>query len=332
MMNRNVLVDVRNIKKSFPVRGGFFSAVRGLAKAVDGVDLAILEGETLALVGESGCGKSTLSRLIMGLIPPTEGSVNFMGNDVSDPNPERKKSRARQMQMIFQDVYASLNPRKTIRQSLSRPYLIHRECARHEVDGKVAELLRTVEMTPADIYLDRFPHELSGGQKQRIAIARAIALRPRFIVADEPVSGLDMSVRASILQLMKKLRTEFNQSYLLVTHDLAIVRSVSDRVAVMYLGKIIEQAPTRALFEATLHPYTRALLTATPIPNPRAARARKRLLLEGEVPSCVNLPSGCRFHPRCPWVNEVCKKEEPSLKECRPSHFVACHYPLGESS
>lgn len=331
MMSNGALVSVWNLKKSFPVRGGFFSAVRGLAKAVDGVDLEILERETLALVGESGCGKSTLSRLIMGLLQPTEGSVTFMGNDVFDPDPERMKSRARQMQMIFQDVYASLNPRKTIRQILSQPYLIHKECARDEVDDRVVELLRTVEMTPADIYLDRFPHELSGGQKQRIAIARAIALRPHFIVADEPVSGLDMSVRAAVLQLMKRLRAEFKQSYLLVTHDLAIVRSVADRVAVMYLGKIIEQAPTRLLFEATLHPYTRALLTATPIPNPRAARRRKRLLLEGEVPSCVNLPSGCRFHPRCPWVDEVCRKEEPSLREYGPSHLVACHYPLGGS-
>jgi oligopeptide transport system ATP-binding protein len=331
MMSNGALVSVRNLKKSFPVRGGFFSAVRGLAKAVDGVDLEILERETLALVGESGCGKSTLSRLIMGLLQPTEGSVTFMGNDVFDPDPERMKSRARQMQMVFQDVYASLNPRKTIRQILSQPYLIHEECARDEVDDRVVELLRTVEMTPADIYLDRFPHELSGGQKQRIAIARAIALRPHFIVADEPVSGLDMSVRAAVLQLMKRLRAEFKQSYLLVTHDLAIVRSVADRVAVMYLGKIIEQAPTRLLFEATLHPYTRALLTATPIPNPRAARTRKRLLLEGEVPSCVTLPSGCRFHPRCPWVNEVCRKEEPSLRECGLSHLVACHYPRGGS-
>lgn len=323
-MSDSVLIRVQNLKKYFLVQKGFFSQVRGSARAVDDVDLEISEGETLALVGESGCGKTTLARLIMGLIPASEGSVTFSGHDVFSRDERVRRMISREMQMIFQDVYASLNPRKTVRDILSQPYLLHGECSRSEVDGEVARLLDTVELTPARIFLDRFPHELSGGQKQRINIARAIALRPLFVVADEPVSGLDMSVRGAILKLMKTLQREYGQSYLFVTHDLAVVRSVSDRVAVMYLGKIVEKAPTEQLFRQPVHPYTRALLVATPIPNPRAARARERRLLAGEVPSCMDPPPGCRFHPRCSQAAESCSKEEPGLREIGPAHSVAC--------
>ena len=323
-MSDSVLVRGEGLRKHFLVQKGFFSQVRGVAQAVDDVTLEVSEGETLALVGESGCGKTTVARLIMGLIPASEGSVTFMGHDVFSRDERVRRMISREMQMIFQDVSASLNPRKTVRHILSQPYLLHGERRRREVDGEVANLLETVELTPARIFLDRFPHELSGGQKQRVNIARAIALRPRFVVTDEPVSGLDMSVRAAILELMKTLQREYNQGYLFITHDLAIVRSLSDRVAVMYLGKIVEEAPTEQLFAEPLHPYTRALLAATPIPNPRAARKRERVLLAGEVPSCIDPPRGCRFHPRCSQVSEACRKEEPRLRAVGASRLVAC--------
>ncbi len=323
-MNDKVLLQVEQVKKIYPIQKGFFSRVRGWAKAVDGVDIEIYEGETFALVGESGCGKTTVARLIMGLTPPTEGSIKFCGQGIYDKGRTRV-ALAREMQMIFQDVYASLNPRKTVREILSQPLLMHHMCPHREIEAHISELLESVELSPPALYLDRFPHEFSGGQKQRIAIARAIGLHPRLIVADEPVSGLDMSVRAGILELMKRFRRELNQSYLFITHDLAVVRSTCDRVAVMYLGKIVEQGTTKAIFERPLHPYTRALLDATPIPNPRLARQRQRVLLTGEVPSCVNVPAGCRFHPRCPQAVDICRTEEPVMVEFDPSHRSACH-------
>lgn len=324
-MSKQLLVQASNLKKYFPVQKGFFSRVRATAKAVDGINLEIYDGETLALVGESGCGKSTTARMLMGLLPPTSGTITFDGKDIFSRERKQKELVAREMQMIFQDVYASLNPRKTLRQILSQPFFIHTKHSRGEVDKKINELLEIVELAPAERYLDRFPHELSGGQKQRVAIARAIALHPRLIVADEPVSGLDMSVKASILELMRRLQRDLQQSYLLVTHDLAIVRSVASRVAVMYLGKKVEEATTAVLFEAPLHPYTRILLSATPIPDPRLARKRTRIPIAGEVPSATNPPSGCRFHPRCPLVEKRCKQEEPPLREVEPGRFVACH-------
>jgi oligopeptide/dipeptide ABC transporter ATP-binding protein len=264
----------------------------------------------------------------LGLINPTKGSVRFAGRDIYKGDKDTKELIAREIQMIFQDVYASLNPRKSLRQILSQPFLIHKECRRSDVDSKVIELLEMVEMRPAQNFIDLFPHEISGGQKQRVAIARAIALRPRFIIADEPVSGLDMSVRASILNLMKRIQEDMDQSYLLVTHDLAIVRSIANRVAVMYLGKILEEAPTAPLFQEPLHPYTRVLLAATPVPNPILAKKRERIKTVGEVPSSIDIPPGCRFHPRCVFAEEICKDKEPTLREVKPNRFVACHIVL----
>ncbi len=291
---------------------------------MDDVTLAIRGGETLGLAGESGCGKSTLGRLLLGLIRPTSGRVSYRGDDLSFLKGEPLKGFRRDAQIIFQNPYSSLNPRKAIRQIVTRPFEIHGSDGL-DVEAEVSNLLEVVGLSPPENFLSRYPHELSGGQRQRIAIARAIALKPKFIVCDEPVSMLDLSIRAQILNLLKELRTKFNLTMLFITHDLSVLRSISDRVAIMYLGKIAELAPADRLFNNPLHPYTQSLLSAVPLPNPRKSRARKRMILVGEVPSPANPPTGCRFHTRCPFVMDRCSSIEPELRELEEEHYVACH-------
>lgn len=319
------LVEVENLKKYFPVPSGLFSRERRVIHAVDGIDLAINERDILGLVGESGCGKTTTGRLILGLLKPTEGTVKFMGQDIFNIKGVELRKLRKEMQIIFQDPFASLNPQKSIRQILCQPYRIHNIADGVELNNKVEELLDDVGLTPASFYLDHYPHEFSGGQRQRIAIARALALRPRFIVADEPVSALDLSVRAQILKLLKNLSNRFKLTLLFITHDLSVVRSFCNRVVVMYLGKIVESADVDELFTSPLHPYTESIISATPVPNPRVTRSHKRIVLKGDLPSQIELPRGCRFHTRCPKAFDKCQVDEPQLIEYRQNHKVACH-------
>ncbi|MFB0522594.1 MAG: ABC transporter ATP-binding protein [Candidatus Bathyarchaeia archaeon] len=318
------LIEVREITKHFPVRKGFLSRDQRVVHAVDAVDMNIHAEETLALVGESGCGKTTLGRLVLRLIEPTSGTIRLEGEEITSFNHRQMQSIRPKMQMIFQDPTASLNPRKTIRQILSDPLLVHERCDKDELEERATELLEMVQLTPPSMYLNRYPHEFSGGQRQRIVIARAIALWPRFIFADEPVASLDVSVRGGILKLMQALQDRLSISYLFVTHDLSVVRSISHRVAIMYLGQIVERAETNRLFEAPKHPYTNAILSATPIPNPQRARMRSRIILQGDLPSPINPPAGCRFHTRCPQAKHVCAQEQPPTVETETGHTVAC--------
>jgi oligopeptide/dipeptide ABC transporter ATP-binding protein len=316
------LLEVRGLVKHFPIRRGLFARVSGWVRAVDGVSLEIGPGETLALVGESGSGKTTTGRCILRLMEPTSGEVRFGGVDLLSLAPRDMRRMRRQIQVIFQDPYASLNPRMRVGTIVREPLDIHRIGAgRRERDAMVEELLGRVGLDPSA--MRRYPHEFSGGQRQRIGVARALALRPRLIVADEPVSALDVSVQAQVVNLLIDLQEEFGIAYLFIAHDLAVVERLADRVAVMYLGKLAEVAPAGEIFKNPLHPYTRALLQAIPIPDP--GRARERTVIRGDLPSPADPPPGCRFHTRCPVAIDVCRRVEPPLVEVAPGHRAACH-------
>jgi oligopeptide/dipeptide ABC transporter ATP-binding protein len=319
------LVDVKGLKVHFPIKGGLLSRTVASVKAVDGVDMFIRKGETLGLVGESGCGKSTTGRAILQLIKPTEGSVKLDGVELTKlPKDEIRKKRA-DMQMIFQDPFSSLDPRYTVGQIISEPLENFKRGNARQIREEVAHLLEVVGLNP--YYVNRFAHEFSGGQRQRIGIARALALRPSFVVADEPVSALDVSIQAQVLNLLQDLQGQFGLTYLFVAHNLSVVKHISDRVAVMYLGRVVELAQSEKLYETPLHPYTQALLSAVPVPNPDVEARRKRIILEGDVPSPVNPPSGCNFHPRCWKAQAICREAIPPLEEKEPQHYAACHFP-----
>ena len=314
------LLEVRNLKKYFPVGGGLFSR-RGEVKAVDGVSLAVEEGETLGLVGESGCGKSTLGRTILRLIEPTEGEVFFQGKNLLAMSPRDLRDTRRQMQIIFQDPYASLNPRMRVGEIVGEGLEIHKLAAGKKKRDRVMELLNQVGLR--EDHYDRYPHEFSGGQRQRIGIARALAVNPRFIVADEPVSSLDVSIQAQIINLLQELQEKMHLTYFFISHDLRVVEHISHRVAIMYLGKIVEIARSDKIYQEAKHPYTRALLSAVPIPDPN--RKKERIILEGDVPSPVHPPSGCSFHPRCRYREDICDKVEPKLEFGADGHGASCH-------
>jgi len=328
--NAQPLLKLEGVKKYFPItRGILFQHQVGDVRAVDGVDLEIYPGQTVGLVGETGCGKSTLARVIMRLYEPTEGSIVFDGMDVTHLKGKALRTMRREMQMIFQDPFASLNPRKTVSAIIGEPFRLHGTVPRDQVKSNVQELMERVGLSPE--HYNRFPHEFSGGQRQRIGVARALALRPKLIVCDEPVSALDVSVQAQILNLLEDLQEEFGLTYLFIAHDLAVVKHVSDSVEVMYLGKIVERAPGATLYENPKHPYTGALLSAVPIPDPKLAARKKRIILEGDVPSPIDPPSGCRFHPRCPVAQlPRCASDEPELLPHHPGQVAACHYPLAD--
>ena len=324
------LVDIEHLKVFFPIKQGFI-VDREVARvhAVNDVTLSVDEGETVGLVGESGCGKTTLSRAIMRLIDATDGSLRFRGDDITTAGRRKLEPLRRQMQMVFQDPFASLNPRKRVVQIIGQPLQLH-GTPRDKVEGRVRELLSLVGLAPE--HLNRFPHEFSGGQRQRIGVARALALEPRLIVLDEPVSALDVSVQAQIINLLDDLQDEFKLTYIFVAHDLSVVRHVSDRIAVMYLGKLMEVSPSEELYTKPIHPYTFALLSAIPIPDPEENRRRERIVVSGEPPNPIDPPSGCVFHPRCPRVTEICKEVEPPLTRYPNGHLAACHHPLNVSA
>lgn len=318
------LVDVRGLYKYFPIHAGLFSRHVGDVRAVDGVDFSIATGETLGLVGESGSGKTTIGRVILRLLKETKGKVFFDGADVTEMNLAQVRRLRREMQIIFQDPYASLNPRMTVGSIVGEPLRIHGIARGKAVDERVKELLQLVGLRPYSA--NRFPHEFSGGQRQRIGIARALAVDPKFIVCDEPVSALDVSIQAQVINLLEDLQAKLGLTYLFIAHDLSVVRHISTRVAVMYVGKIVELAGRDALYENPLHPYTQALLSAIPIPDPTSEARRKRIVLTGDIPSPVNPPAGCRFHTRCPVAFDRCKTEVPTFNDYGGGHFAACHW------
>ena len=323
MTTNDILVNVEDLVMWFPVTAGVMRKKVADVKAVDGVDFYIKKGETLGLVGESGCGKTTTGRCILQLYKITSGKIQFEGIDLTELKGEALRNMRRNMQMIFQDPYASLNPRMTAGDIVGEPMLVHNLVKGNEYKDQVAELLRMVELEPRMAV--RYPHEFSGGQRQRLGIARALAVRPSLIVCDEPVSALDVSIQAQVITLMMRLREELNLTYLFIAHDLSVVRHISNRVAVMYLGKMAEITDSDELYENPLHPYTQALLSAVPIPNPVVDRQRKRILLTGDVPSPINPPSGCHFNPRCQIAIDICKEQEPELRDMGNEHWVACH-------
>jgi len=325
MTEANVLMRVENLVKHFPITQGIIVQKQvGAVHAVDDVSFNVYQGETLGLVGESGCGKSTTGRTILQLYRPTSGSVTFDGVDLVHLKGEELRLMRRKMQMIFQDPYASLNPRMTVGEIVGEPLVVHKVASQKEIDERVENLLSLVGLNPA--FASRYPHEFSGGQRQRIGVARALALQPSFIVCDEPISALDVSIQAQVVNLLEDLQKQFNLTYLFIAHDLSMVRHISNRIAVMYLGIIVELADREELYLKPLHPYTQALLSAVPIPDPVADAKRARVILKGDVPSPVNPPSGCRFRTRCPIAEDICAEQKPDFREAKPGHFVACHF------
>jgi oligopeptide transport system ATP-binding protein len=321
------ILEVDHLVKHFPIKAGIlFDREIGRVRAVDDVSFTVRRGETLGLVGESGCGKTTLSRTILRLIEPTSGSVRFEGREITGLSGSELRSLRAEMQMIFQDPYASLNPRKRVAQIVGDPMQLHGVSRGDDTRKAVQELLEKVGLNPE--HYNRYPHEFSGGQRQRIGIARALALEPKLIIADEPVSALDVSIQAQIINLLEDLQGDFQLTYVFVAHDLGVVRHVADRIAVMYLGKIVELGPAHEVYSRPIHPYTLSLLSAVPIPDPRANAAREPLVLEGDVPSPANPPAACRFHTRCPFATEICSEVEPQLVDHGNGHWAACHHPL----
>jgi len=319
--NENTLISIQDLKVHFKIGGGLFKETKHV-KAVDGVSIEIKKGETLGLVGESGCGKSTLGKAILRLTEPTGGQVFYNGKDLAHLSQNQMRDERKNLQMIFQDPYASLNPRMTVGQIIGEPLRTFNLKNGKSTEERVQELMETVGMSPR--FVKRYPHEFSGGQRQRIGIARALAVDPEFIVADEPISALDVSIQAQIMNLMERLQAEKNLTYLFISHDLRAIRHVSDRVAVMYLGKIVELADAKEVYREPLMPYTKALISAVPVPDPKIEANRQRIILKGDVPSPINPPDGCNFHTRCPYMIEACKTVEPSLVEIKPKHYAAC--------
>ncbi len=323
-MSEELLV-VRNLYKYFPIKGGIIGRTRGNVKAVDGVSFSIRRGETFGLVGESGCGKTTLGKTVLRLLEPTSGEIHYNGVDVSKLKTKELRAYRRKMQMVFQDPYASLDPRQTVKSAVTEPLKIHGITNdSREATERAAELIRLVGLNEDHLY--RFPHEFSGGQRQRIAVARALAVNPEFMVLDEPTSFLDVSVQAQILNLLTDLQRKFNLTYLFISHNLSVIKHMSDRISVMYLGRVVEVADKKEIYDFPRHPYTYALVGAIPIPNPEVKR--ERIILTGDVPSPVSIPSGCRFHPRCPYMTEKCAREDPPFIEVSKGHVAACHYAL----
>ncbi len=321
IQENNHLVEIRELRTYFPIRAGILQRVVANVKAVDGVSFDIQEGETLGLVGESGCGKTTIGRTILRLQEPTDGTVYFKGEDVFNASSRRLKQLRKDMQIVFQDPYSSLDPRMPVGESIAEGLQVHGISSPKERSEMVREILKKVGLNP--YHARRYPHEFSGGQRQRIGIARALVLRPDFIVADEPVSALDVSIQSQVLNLLRDLQREFGLTYLFIAHNLSVVEHISDRVGVMYLGKLVELAPRREFFSNPLHPYSQALMSAIPIPDPTIKR--ERIILKGDVPSPINPPPGCRFHTRCPIAVDICKEVDPEFREVVPSHYVACH-------
>src|SRR5437870_3198265 len=326
LVGSKTLVDVRDLKMHFPLTQGIlFQRVIGYVRAVDGVSFSIERGQTMGLVGESGSGKTTIGRTIVRLYKPTAGQIMFGDKDLAKMGGEELRLARQRVQMIFQDPFASLNPRYTIGSLIAEPMHIYKVASHAEIRERTAELLYVVGLRPE--YIDRYPHEFSGGQRQRIAVARALSINPEFVIADEPVSALDVSIRAQVLNLLQRLQKQFDLTYLFVSHDLSVVRHVSDRIAVMYLGKIVELSDRDELYATPKHPYTQALLSAIPIPDPKIEKRRQRIILSGDLPSPINIPSGCRFHTRCPMAQQICREVEPAFerKEGR-EHYAACHF------
>jgi oligopeptide/dipeptide ABC transporter ATP-binding protein len=318
-----ILLEAKNIVKHFPIKGGVFLKEIAAVKAVDDVSLTIDEGETVGLVGESGCGKTTFGRAILRLEEPTSGEIFFEGESILSYDKNKMQALRQNMQIIFQDPFSSLNPRKTVSHIIGEPLLVHGMRSRKKREEKVLELLRVVGLRKE--HMRRYPHQFSGGQRQRIGVARALALQPKLIVCDEAVSALDVSIQAQVINLLKDLQDDFGLTYLFISHDLSVVEHVSDRVAVMYLGKIVEFAPSKALYKTPLHPYTQALLSAVPVPDP-ALKSNERIILKGDVPSPIDPPPGCSFHPRCLFARDICSNREPEFREIRNKHFVACFF------